>query len=318
MSLKKLSSIGIGAKEVGHHLISGMLATGFVYLLTEFVHIAKSQLGLLAGVFTAGSLLAWGVAYITRQKVKTELSSILQAEYEKKSEALILANTSTFENRTEDHHLFAHYARDLAIKLTGDYKPTKTLKVNIPKDLQKEELRKMLEQVYKTFKHLVHPNVKLFATIRELRGEKYHTLLRVGDMDNEHRQNNTHPLELDDLLVSALTHEFKNDECVLPTGTSDPRWKYPDPDGVHKSVLLGAVFSKRWSNKKQKFIAVRLEWILSIAANDGNALKPSHRPLMRCFNDVCGLIVNVALRHQLQEERKSPTAPMSEGHDTWD
>jgi hypothetical protein len=229
-----------------------------------------------------------------------------------------------FEKRTNEHHRFVHKGRDLVVKMYEEtpIRNRQSREPIVPASYN-WMLERMLLRVANTFQLLVPSGTKVFAAIRERqRGnleDEYVTILRAGNVDADEREKNTKPIlksyKMVDLLWKSFFDKDRRD-CVLLTGSEDKdTWEnLPNDDrGEDLSVLLGAVFSKRWNLEKEAANPqgsnndepIDLEWILCVAADKEGAFTESHKNLMKCFNDMFGLLVNIFLR---QPSKKGGTA----------
>lgn len=211
---------------------------------------------------------------------------------------------SQFVARTAQHHSFVHAARDLLVKMLPQLTTVRDRTTFIIPDSYHADLRKILDHMAAMFKMLSPEGVKVFAAIRERRGSRskpdYKTILRSGDCDNFAREAGTRMLNYSTKMVQSLKDSFsKKNDCVLLTGIGCDDWEQDLPNnarGEDKSVLLGAVFSKNWSQSKERYVPETLEWIVSIAADREGVFTENHKSLMKCFNDVFSILVNVTVR----------------------
>jgi hypothetical protein len=249
----------------------------------------------------------------TRQKVEEEYKKIIEEHLQE--EAILNEEINSlrvqivrlkeqhhdsFVRRTGLHHDFIHLARDILIRHMGDileeFKAQRKRDSIVPQLLGKEieRLLQLVEQVF----HLVVPEVGIYVSIRERKGNEFHTKFRGGHF-NQLRIETSVPLKSESKMVKALMESFRHNDCVFITGPNDPEnWEkmHNDKFGNDRSVMMGAVFAKVLL-KDGTTKARNLEWILCICADKENTFNESHKNLMKCFNDTFALLVNVFLRH---------------------
>jgi len=286
--------------------------------------------GVIEGVIAASiySLLAVSASYLVRYLLQLDQHTystiiivvflqgilgffifIIGKQIEKKRQL------KEFEKRTSELHKFAHKARDLVVQMYGKT-PIQNRGFGEPivPLLYTGMLERMLLRVANTFRLLAPPGTKVFASIRERKTgakvDEYVTIFRVGDVDNDEREKNTRPMTKNSKMVNSLRNTFfekHKQDCVLLTGSKDKdTWEYQLNDDREEdlSVLLGAVFSKCWDLEKgspdpqgiNSYKPIELEWILGVAADREGAFTESHKHLMKCFNDIFGLLLNIFLR----------------------
>lgn len=240
------------------------------------------------------SLIRQRVLLSLEQQHSEEIAK-LQADVQKQIIELKASQEKKFVQYTEQHHKFVHHARDFAVRIGG---PVKKKEFIIAEEYH-PLLEDILNRMHRTFKPLF-PDVKLFTAIRERRGEEYYTIAWGGDTDKVARKDGTEPLHLKHKMVEELVDSFhEGTDCVIITGQDDPNWHKKRKNNAKRedlSVLMGAIFSKEWQN--EKFIPIQMEWILCIASDKSGTFKEEHKPLMKCFTDVCGLLVNLLVRQE--------------------
>jgi hypothetical protein len=243
-------------------------------------------------------------------------------------------------SRTHQHHWFAHFARDLIVKACDqtpprNRKPTESV---VPQE-HFHLMEKILMRVAKTFQLLVPARTKVFASIRERQTidnrDEFVTILRASEtLEHEERAPTSEPLPRNCPMVALLESSFNDREkrdCVLLTGSNEDHWQplANNKRGQDLSVLLGAVFSKRLNREKEivepggthNYDPIELEWILCVAADTEGVFNDSHKNLMKCFNDIFGLLLNFFLRQQpsggsfnaLSSPPSSSTSPTTVG-----
>lgn len=205
-----------------------------------------------------------------------------------------------FPARTEEHHQFVHAARDLvvtllksdAVRVFPDRAPI------IPESIR-SHIDKMLARMANTFQLTVPQGVQVYTSLRVREGDGYVTVARAGKVDQAARAARSQSLHQKSPAVQALRESFRDGECVLRTGDGALNWTpmANDGRGEDRSVLLGAIFSKKVSAKNLSlFVPCKLEWIIGVAADREHAFGDQHRALMRAFGDTFGLILNVLTR----------------------
>jgi hypothetical protein len=255
-----------------------------------------------------------------QEKADKAIAEIL-SDCEKSIGAIQDRVSKDFEERTSEHHKFAHFARDLVVKMLGDAeiierRPGEHV---VPSEFN-PLLIKMLEKVAKTFELMAPEGTKVFAAIRERQGDVYTTILRGGNVDNAKRAANTLAIHETNKMVEALQRSFYEEKnCVILTGFEDPTWHYGGRNLRKEDlcVLLGAIFSKYGNvdaaghkEGNRGFTPGKMEWILTVTADRKNVFGKPHKNLMKCFNDIFGVILNVSLRLPQLPGRDRTTPPL--------
>lgn len=205
--------------------------------------------------------------------------------------------------RSEILHNFIHRARDLGIKLMPKSRiarvPSPDLVYRYARDLTE-----LLQSISTLFNELAPPGTKVWVALRvRHKNGSFHTALRTSDCDPK-REQRSEPLLKDYKIISTLEATYGNQhhaDCVLLTGPGKPEWQHLKNDDLNenKSVLLGAVFTKYWG--RGGFAQPVLGWLLCVNADRSDAFDDSHKPLMRCCNDVFSWILNELARCEEQE-----------------
>lgn len=205
-----------------------------------------------------------------------------------------------FPKRTEEHHQFVHAARDLVVALLkSDAVRVFPDRAPIIPETIRGYLDKMLSRMANTFQLTVPEGVKVYTSLRVREGDGYVTVARAGMVDQAARAARSQSLHHKSRAVQALRESFREGECVLRTGDGALNWTpmANDERGEDRSVLLGAIFSKKVSVKNPSlFIPCKLEWIIGVASDREHTFGDQHRALMRAFGDTFGLILNILTR----------------------
>jgi hypothetical protein len=212
-----------------------------------------------------------------------------------------------FEKRTEAHHSFVHAARDALVKCYPAQLQKGPRTTGLYQGIKRRapaELETMLQGLTETFRPLVPEGTRLFASIRERTGaEEYETKARYGDCDHKARADGTKALHRQNKMLAELDKSFWKGQCVILTGSAEPNWQEQPNDhlGEDKAVMMGAIFSKQLRPRKMRpedseWQPMHLEWIVCLAADKAGVFNNTHLPLMKCFNDVFGILLNVIIR----------------------
>lgn len=204
--------------------------------------------------------------------------------------------------RSRVFHQFLDRARDLGIMLLAALPEREVLPSEQLLKHHHQRLSHLLEVVRNLFQQMVPKGTTVFVALRCRKPDgKFHTELRTANYVSD-RQTTTVPLSLDDNIVTSLIRSADQEgdkrDCVMLTGSACPNWQKMPNDfyGEDKSALVGAVFVKNW-NRTVFDRPYSLNWMLWVCANKEGAFNESHKPFMRCCNDVFSWLLNEFVRH---------------------
>lgn len=233
----------------------------------------------------------------------------------------IIIERARFRERCELFHSFVHRLRDLSVMAMPQDSPPR--KVATHQDLLSPELgyklTKTLDSMAEMFSRLAPLNSNVFTAIRERRADgSFQTLRYRGGKSKVDRQEKSMPLQPSAAMIKRLVDSYNDgQDCVIITGQQCAEWIDMPNNRLKEdmSVLMGAVFRKVWlpggADNEFPHEERHLEWILCVAADRPDAFKDWHKPLMKCYNDAFGILLNELVRSQRpQSEVGKKTGPM--------
>jgi hypothetical protein len=224
--------------------------------------------------------------------------------------------TPRFLPRTATHHQFVHRIRDLCVQQLG--RLDRFLPPDIAPDAPhpifeqvQSEMISILEDVVRIFMMAVAPGAKIWACLRDLRGDsRYHSLVRAGRYTPLRGETSEPMHEKDSITVRRLQESFNSGRCVILTGSSfgPQMWEHQlnDQYGEDKSVMMSAIMAKSWDSDVNNWGRRKIMMILGLNSDQENLFGEQHIPLMQAITDNLSLLVNVLLRRWEKQYRIPP------------
>lgn len=218
-----------------------------------------------------------------------------------------------FKRQGEIIHQLSHTIRDTCVQsmpFVESYNPpiiTIDRRVALPHpNLAKNKANIILsiDYVVELFQDTVPPGTRVWACLRDLRGDDcYHTFVRSG-LFNPNRVMDSKPMHKDEGTIALLTACYKSGVCVWITGSEKgPGLWQPqgnDKYGEDKTVMLGAIMTKSWDSEANVWSNNKLAWVLGVCADAEDAFDETHIPLMRGCVDLFSVLANTLLRDQFE------------------
>jgi len=221
-------------------------------------------------------------------------------------------NSKPLEESLQSFHALSSMVCDLSLELlpsTFTYSKSQDAPLDsaLHNDRLQEyerQIRSILEWMTCIFKSLSPPGTRLWSHARERRDDgNFYMIDRTGEY-NLKRSISSDNLRMDkSIIIRRLKDNFRYSGIpVLITGsTKGPlMWELNSNDiyGEDKSVILGAVITRTWNPRLQRWENAKLAWILGISADRENAFTEIHVQVMKLCIKIFSPFANIKARCQ--------------------